>query len=255
MESSLPLTIGFGLLALCGVGLGSLANLVARRSVVNPWVIGIVVLAVAGTLNGWVSVRAGLLETEDAFAQGERFGAHVAGPLALPLLLLAWRGRAYGRRGEGPIAEKGSFKFALGVLVGFMLLTSVLSAVLGTAVRRSAVDRAEQEKARVLARSVAQDSLALPKSVDEATVLFKITAEGLTLVNHYRLVRELKAEVDPAKVQAFRSAVLEKGCGNPATSARFLERGYAIRHSYYDKNDELIIVVEVTSATCSSLRK
>jgi hypothetical protein len=260
MESATPIMLALWLLAMLVVGGGYLVNLVARRSLLNPWLPGLAALALGGVANGVFLIRAGLLESPEAFHQGELFGKYVAGPVGLPLLFLTWQARRYSRRGQGPDAGKGSIKFALGVTIGFMVLSGFLSAVVGSGVRATVAARADEQQAvakksrvEALRRAASEASTFLPKAVDEETVLFKVTAEGETLAHHYRLINLLKAEVEPAAIEPFRAGILESSCSKQVTQERFLRQGYSLQENYYDKNGVLITTVEITAEACLKL--
>jgi hypothetical protein len=262
MGSSTPIMMAMGLAALVAAALGYVVNLVARRSLVNPWLLGVAGLALAGAANAWLLIRAGVLDADDAFRQGELLGEFVGGPVILPLLLLVWQARRYSFREEPPEAAKGSFKFAVGVTLAFVLFTALFSAVAGsvasaTAATRAAERRAAAKQARVdaLIKVVDQLSMSLPKAVDDDTVLFKVTADDETLEHHYRLINLAKADVDPGMVAAFRADIMKSSCGKKVTRDQFLRKGYVLQHSYYDKDDELVTSIDVTEDACAALER
>ena len=83
----------------------------------------------------------------------------------------------------------------------------------------------------------------------------RVEADEDTLVHDYRMVNLLKAEVDPHAVQEFTAAALRSSCGKRVTRDQFLAQGFALRHNYYDKADQLITIVEVTADTCGAVEK
>lgn len=258
MESPTPLILAFGLLALVPVGLGYVVNLVARRPLVNPWLLGIGALALLGAGNAWLVIRSGLLNTADAFQQGERFGEHVAGPVSLPLLLLVWQARRFSRRDAGD-GTRGSFLGALGITAAFIVVMALTIAVTGSLIgRASETDRAGRSpggglsrRSGALAKIAADLSPTLPRVVDEETELFGITAEGDTLAYDYRMVNVLKRDLSAEAVEAFGTGIIKDACGTPTTRDQFLRQGVVLRHRYYDKVKEFITSIEIAWKDCS----
>jgi hypothetical protein len=258
MDSSMPSTLVLGVAAFGLVGLGYVANLVVRRPILNPWLIGIGALALVGLGHAWLVIRSGLLNTEDAFLQGERFGENVIGPVALPLLFLVWQAKRFSRRGGGPGATKGSFVGALMITGLFVVAMGLGIAIMGPLIRATGAGgeggRAgvggSSDRPAALEKLAAEVSATLPKTVDAETELFHIAAEGDALVYDYRMLKLAKSAVDPKAVADFRSGIIKHACSTQKTRDQFLRQGVVLRHRYYDQNKEFITSVEVAWKDC-----
>lgn len=255
MDSPTLLILVVGLLTLVPVGLGYVVNLIARRPLLNPWFLGIGALALLGAANAWMVIRSGLLNTADASLQGERFGEHVAGPLMFPLLLLLWQARRFTRR-DAPEGAKGSFVGALGITAAFVVVMALVIAVTGPLIRRASAmagssGAGRSRRSAALAKVATEMSRTLPRTVDEETELFGVTAEGDMLAYDYRMVNVLKRDLGAEAVDTFRTEIIKQACGTPTTREQFLRQGVVLRHRYYDKAKELITSIEIAWKDCA----
>jgi len=260
--SSTSILVALSAIAAVAVALGYSVNLLARRPLLNPWLLGLGALALAGAANLWLLLRIDFFDTDDAFRQGQRFGQYAAGPVAIPLLFLVWQARRFNRREKGPDALKGSFASAVGVTLAFVVVSALVSAVVSPLITRSSAERAARHetavaraRAEALVRVASQASATLPTVVDSETVLFRVEAKGGRLIYHYRMIHLLKTDVAPGALAGFQVSIVQESCSKQATRDQFLRQGVVLEHNYYDKDDQLITTAEVSTDSCAALAK
>lgn len=90
-----------------------------------------------------------------------------------------------------------------------------------------------------------------PMMVDSETEWINTGAEQGVIIYNYRLVHLDQSQVSGADLEATLSpGVVNAACTNPKTRERFLDRGVAMRYSYYDQTRHLMTSFDVTRSKC-----
>ena len=94
-------------------------------------------------------------------------------------------------------------------------------------------------------------SKTLPIMVDEMTSFEKVTADEKLLEKHYKLVLIEKSGLDLEKFKDQMTRILiDQSCVN-SQSLNLFASGVSEWSTYYDKNDEHILTVKISSKDCS----
>ena len=129
-------------------------------------------------------------------------------------------------------------------------LAGVLAATLGAVVASgvSAQETPSPEQLQMVARQLSERT---PMMVDGETELTSVGSEPGAIIYYFRLVNVEASAVPADKLEAAaRTAVTDKVCTTLQTRRNFLERGIAMRYSYYDKHSQFLLSFDVTAADC-----
>lgn len=102
-----------------------------------------------------------------------------------------------------------------------------------------------------LDKIVAEINRSVPVMIDQETELMPAASEPGMLIYNYRLVNVSVALVDRNKFAAGAKERLDQGvCNRPETRDNFLKRGVTLRYSYFDKDKQHIVTIDVTPSDC-----
>ena len=92
----------------------------------------------------------------------------------------------------------------------------------------------------------------LPMMVDEITSFERVTAAEKLLEKRYKLISVEKSGLDIANFRDQMTTILvDQSCKN-SQSLNLFNSGVSEWSSYYDKNDELIVTVKISSESCKN---
>jgi hypothetical protein len=92
-----------------------------------------------------------------------------------------------------------------------------------------------------------------PMMVDSETEWMNTGAEEGVIIYNYRLVHVSQSSVSAADLRAAAMhGITNAACTTPQTRTQFLDRGIAMRYSYYDQARHLITSFDITQAMCKA---
>jgi hypothetical protein len=102
-----------------------------------------------------------------------------------------------------------------------------------------------------LNRLAAEINRRVPVMIDKETELLPaVGAEGLLTYN-YRLVSYSVAQFDATRFAVgAKERVTQGACNRPETRDDLLKNGVTLRYSYYDKDKQHIVTIDISSADC-----
>lgn len=129
-------------------------------------------------------------------------------------------------------------------------IATVLAAALSGLVGRSASAQ-DAPSPEVLQNVATKLNEHTPVMVDGETELTGIGAEPGAIIYYYRLISIDASTVSPEQIRAVAQPVVaNRACTNSMTRREFLDRGVAMRYSYYDRNRQFILTFDITVADC-----
>lgn len=103
-----------------------------------------------------------------------------------------------------------------------------------------------------LSRIAAELNRSVPVMIDQETELLPVQSTEGVLIYNYRLVNYSVAQIDRDKFAVgAKQGLRQRACNTAETRDDFLKKGVTLRYSYYDKDKQHIVTVDVTPADCA----
>ena len=103
-----------------------------------------------------------------------------------------------------------------------------------------------------LSRIAAELNRSVPVMIDQETELLPVQSTEGVLIYNYRLVNYSVAQIDRDKFAVgAKQGLRQRACNTAETRDDFLKKGVTLRYSYYDKDKQHIVTVDVTAADCA----
>ena len=103
-----------------------------------------------------------------------------------------------------------------------------------------------------LSRIAAELNRSVPVMIDQETELLPVQSTEGVFIYNYRLVNYSVAQIDRDKFAVgAKQGLRQRACNTAETRDDFLKKGVTLRYSYYDKDKQHIVTVDVTPADCA----
>ena len=191
-----------------------------------------------------------MLVAAEKYARGRVGRPELIGAVLAPIIfavVIVWIARLF-KKAASPRAAAKVFVGTLAVFA-FGSCGGLLTATRAT--RASSSASAEGGSPAHLAQVTAAAAAHLQmQQVDSVTRLRKVTAVGDTVVYWYHMFDTNRNELDPAKVETFRTQLIQRACANAGLRSHLLKHGVVMRYDYADWNLRPILTVNVTEDVC-----